>query len=115
MKKLMFFAVLSIMLGMTQVAVAQSNPTKVEVVRNGNTFTPVKKEKEVKSKEPIATRHFYTYLEDGKDYPVFIGPRGGCYIIVPDKKGGEKKWYIDGDTANTIRKEMGIEYKPKNK
>lgn len=113
MKKLMFFAVLSIMMGMTQVAVAQeANPTKVEVVRNGNTFTPVKKEKEVKSKEPIATRHFYTY--EDKDYPVFIGPRGGCYINIPDKKGGQKKWYIDSGTADTIRKEMGIE-KPKNK
>ena len=109
MKKLMFFAVLSIMMGMTQVAEAQANPTKVE--RNGNTF---KSNKQTKQKsEPVATPYFYE--EDGVKYTIYMGGTGSCFIIKTSRKGNDYRKYLGEDISATICKEMNVEYKPKNK
>lgn len=109
MKKLMFFAVLSIMMGMTQVAVAQSNPTKVE--RKGNTFVSNKQTRQ--KSEPVATPYFYD--ENGVKYTIYMGSTGSCFILKTSNKGNEYKKYLGAEISATICKEMGIEYKPKNK
>ena len=110
MKKLMFFAVLSIMMGMTQVAMAQNaNPTKVE--RSGNTF---KSNKQTRQKsEPVATPYFYE--ENGVKHTIYMGSTGSCFIIKTSKKGNNYRKYLGAEISATICKEMGVEYKPKNK
>lgn len=110
MKKLMFFAVLSIMMGMTQVAMAQeATPTKVE--RQGNCFMLAKKAN-TKS-EPVGTPYFWEYK--GEKYPLFMGPSGACFYYRKKKNGTESKQYVPKEVSAQICKEMGVEYKPKNK
>lgn len=106
MKKLMFFAVLSIMMGIT--AAAQT-PAKVE--RKGNTFVSNKQTRQ--KSEPVATP--YSYEESGVKYTIYMGSTGSCFILKTSKKGNEYKKYLGEEISSTICKEMNVEYKPKNK
>lgn len=106
MKKLAFFVVFSIMMGIT--AAAQT-PAKVE--RQGNTF---KSNKQTRQKsEPVATP--YTYEEGDKTYPIYMSGTGSCFILKISKNGNEYRKYLGEEISSTICREMGVEYKPKSK
>lgn len=40
------------------------------------------------------TGNTYTDGKTGKTYPVYVGPRGGLYALVPDSTGKLKKNYM---------------------
>ena len=90
MKKLMFFVVFSIMMGIT--AAAQT-PAKVE--KNGNTFTAVKG-----SGSSYDATGFYYVDTDGARYEIYVhttqkGKNAGqtkCYIRKTSAKSGKQYW-----------------------
>lgn len=83
-----------------------------QYTRQGNTFVAQATAK-AKS-EPRKTN--YTYKDtDGKTYPIYVGPKGGCYIIRTSKNGKEYPKYLGAEISTQICKELGIEYKPKTK
>lgn len=90
MKKLAFFVVFSIMMGMSTVA---QTPTKVE--KNGNTFTAVKG-----SGSSYDATGFYYVDTDGVKYEIHIhttqkGKNAGqtkCYIRKTSEKSGKQYW-----------------------
>jgi hypothetical protein len=80
--------------------------------RSGNTFAAVATTRT--KAEPRKT--VYTYKDtDGKTYPIYIGKTGSCFIIRTSKNGNEYRKYLGQEISSQICKEMGIEYKPKNK
>ena len=80
--------------------------------RTGNTFAAVATTK-AKS-EPRKSN--YTYKDtDGKTYPIYVGKRGGCYIIRTSRNGKEYPKYLGAEISTQVCRELGITYKPKNK
>ena len=73
------------------------------VTRKGNTITQVKKSTPKEKKATEGKKTPYTYVIDGKSYPVYQGPKGGYYIIRKNTKGEEKKQYVTKQL-----KEVGI-------
>lgn len=73
------------------------------VTRKGNTITQVKKADNKEKKATEGKKTAYTYVIDGKSYPVYQGPKGGYYIIRKNSKGEDKKQYITKQL-----KEVGI-------
>lgn len=79
--------------------------------RKGNTFISSTGER-VKT-EPVKTK--FTWQDNkGKEYPVYISPKGSCFVIKgKDKNGKDKKTYLCPEISQQICKELGVEYKGK--
>ena len=76
--------------------------------REGNTFISSTGER-VKA-EPIKTK--FTWKDSkGKEYPVYISPKGSCFVIKgKDKNGKDKKTYLGPKISQQICKELGVKY-----
>ena len=98
-------ALMLLVLAMGLAANAQS------YTREGNTFISSKGER-VKA-EPVKTK--FTWKDSkGNEYPVYISPKGSCFVIKgKDKNGKDKKTYLGPEISQQICKELGIEYKAK--
>lgn len=85
--------------------------SNAQVVRNGKTFEQVTKTQDTDK----ATG--FTYKDSkGKEYPIFIGKSGSCYIKkVSVKSGKEYKQYLGEEISSQICKELGVNYTPKSK
>jgi hypothetical protein len=86
-----------------------------QVVREGNTFSSVQQSNRRSSNPPVKTK--YTYKENDEIYPIYISMNtGSCFIIKKSRRTGkEYRKYLGEEISRQICKEMGIEYKPKNK
>lgn len=77
--------------------------------RSGNTFisSTGERDKAVKTK--------FTWKDSkGNEYPVYISPKGSCFVIKgKDKNGKDKRTYLGPEISQQICKELGIEYKGK--
>ena len=106
MKKLFILAVILLAL-----SVNNSNTYAQSVKREGTTF--VVSSSRSKS-EPTKTK--FTWKVGDVEYPIYISSTGSCYIVKTSKKSGkEYKQYLPKEVCTEICKELGIEYKPKNK
>lgn len=102
MKKLLIILVL-LCVGLTSNAQSYT--------REGNTFISSMGER-VKA-EPVKTK--FTWKDSkGNEYPVYISPKGSCFVIKgKDKNGKDKRTYLGPEISQQICKELGIEYKSK--
>lgn len=106
MKKLFIAAIM-----LLAFSVNNSSTYAQSVKREGTTF--VVSSSRSKS-EPTKTK--FTWKIGDVEYPIYISSTGSCYIIKVSKKTGkEYKQYLPKEVCAEIAKEMGIEYKPKNK
>lgn len=98
-------ALLLLVLAMGLIANAQN------YTRSGNTFISSTGER-VKA-EPTKTK--FTWKDSkGREYPVYISPKGSCFVIKgKDKNGKDKKTYLGPEISEQICKELGVEYKGK--
>lgn len=98
-------ALLLLVLAMGLVANAQG------YTREGNTFISSTGERT----QPVKTK--FTWKDSkGNEYPVYISPKGSCFVIKgKDKNGKDKKTYLGPEISQQICKELGIEYKGKRK
>lgn len=95
---------LTAMLSITAFAQTQS------YTREGNTFS-------ISSKSTIQISTPFTW-KDSKDnvYPVYMTSTGRAYILkMSAKTGKEYKSYLPEDVSRAMAKELGIEYKEKEK
>lgn len=69
-------------------------------VRNGNKFIH-----QTIKKDSINVKTKFTYEYKGVEYPVYIGKKGGYYIIVTSKKGKTYKKYLPKEITNQIKEE----------
>lgn len=68
-------------------------------VRNGNKFV----HQTIKNDSTdVKTKFIYEYK--GVEYPIYMGKKGGCYIIVTSKKGKTYKKYLLKEITNQIKK-----------
>lgn len=107
MKKFFIVAIMLLALGVNNSSIyAQS------VERNGKTFTQVTTSKK---SEPIKTE--YTWKDSkGVEYPIYISKSGACFVFRTSKKTGkEYRQYLPKEVSTEIARELGIEYKPKEK
>lgn len=102
MKQFILAVVMLLALGM--------NVNAQSVVREGNTFSSVKSSKA--SKE---TKTKFTWKDSkGKEYPIYVGKTGSCYVKrISGKTGKEYKQYLGKDISSQICKELGINYTPR--
>ena len=102
MKKLLIMLVL-LCVGLTSNAQSYT--------REGNTFISSKGER-VKA-EPVKTK--FTWKDSkGNEYPVYISPKGSCFVIkVSAKTRKEYKNYLGPEISQQICKELNVEYKGK--
>lgn len=79
--------------------------------RSGNTFISSTGER-VKA-EPVKTK--FTWKDSkGNEYPVYISPKGSCFVIKgKDKNGKDKKTYLGPEISSQICKELNVDYKGK--
>lgn len=79
--------------------------------RSGNTFISSTGER-VKA-EPVKTK--FTWKDSkGKEYPVYISPKGSCFVIKgKDKNGKDKKTYLGPEISQQVCKELNIKYNSK--
>lgn len=92
------------MLASASVAEAQN------VVRNGKTYEAVKA-------ATISERATgFTYKDSkGREYPIFMGKSGSCYVKkVSAKTGAEYKQYLGEEISRDICKSLGVEYTGKS-
>ena len=74
------------------------------VTKKGNVITQVAKNTKGEKKASEAKKTDYTFVVDGKSYPVYKGAKGGYYILrVSKKTGKEYKYYVTKQL-----KEVGI-------
>lgn len=67
------------------------------VVRKGNTFIATN----VKACENIKTE--FVYNVGGVNYPIYLGVRGGVYIII----NGKKNYNLPKEVKDTVKKAYG--------
>lgn len=67
-----------------------------DVVKQGNTFV-VTKEKANATKE--AQKSKYTIKVDGKEYALYVGPKGGVYYI----KDGKKCYNVPAEVKKAVK------------
>ena len=80
--------------------------------RSGNTFTMTSTKKS--KSEPTKTK--FVVEKDGKSYPVYMGSTGSCFILrTSSKTGKEYRSYLGEEMSRTICKELGVEYKSRNR
>lgn len=81
--------------------------------RNGNTFISSTGER-VKA---VDTKTKFTWKDSkGKEYPIYISPKGSCFVIKgKDKNGKDKKTYLGPKISEQICKELNVEYKSKKR
>ena len=106
MKKL-FIAVMLLCLCM-------NNSSAQEVVRNGNTFSQVNKSTSHKADTLITS---YVWQDSkGVKSPIIINKSTGrCYVWKTSKNNKRYKKYMDAEICQTICRELGIEYKSRNR
>lgn len=74
-----------------------------DVVRNGNTFEQVSKNKD----DVIQTKYYY--VVDGKRYPIFLSNTGKAFIKRISKKTGKEYRQYLPEITKLIRKEYGFQ------
>lgn len=82
-----------------------------KVVLKGNEYVVVEDNKSKKSDKAIKTAYLY------KGLPIWIGPKGGIYVVKVSKKTGKE--YHDTNIPEPIRqdicKKYNLQYKPLKK
>ena len=76
-----------------------------EVQREGNNFTQVSN---LRQSNDVVTAYTYTIKEIV--YPIWITPKGRCYIVRTSKNGNQYKQYLDKNICLQICKELNVEY-----
>lgn len=86
-----------------------------EFTREGNTFSSVQQNGR-SSTPPIKTEFIYKDT-DGKQYPIYCSQStGSCFIVKTSKRTGKPyRKYLGAEISKQVCREIGIEYKPKNK
>lgn len=69
-------------------------------VRNGNKFV----HQTIKN-DSVDVKTKFTYEYKGVEYPIYMGKKGGCYIIVTSKKGKTYKKYLPKEITAKIKEE----------
>lgn len=98
---------LLIMMCLPMIGMAQS------YTRSGDTFVATSTSR-TKS-EPTKTK--FTYKDsDNKNYPIYIGKTGSCFIVkTSSKTGKEYRKYLGEEISKQICKEMNVQYNGKRR
>ena len=106
MRKLFICIIMMLCLGV-------NNSSSQTIERKGKVF--VSKSSNTRSKaDTLVTDFKFEY--NGVQYPIIINKgTGSCYIWKKSKKGRLYKQYMKPEVSMQIAKELGIEYKPRNR
>lgn len=89
-----------------------NNSISQTIERNGKVF--VSKGRSIHKADTLVTE--YKFESNGVQYPIIINKgTGSCYIWVKSKNNKLYRKYMKSEISIEICKELGIEYKPKNK
>ena len=107
MKKLFICIIMMLCLGV-------NNSISQTIVREGKVFKSQGRGKATHKKDTLVTS--FKWEAGGIQYPIIINKNSGsCYIWKKRKDGTVYPMYMKPEVSEQIAKELGIEYKPRNK
>ena len=91
-----------------------NNSSSQTIVREGKVFKSQGRSKTTHKKDTLVTS--FKWEAGGIQYPIIINKNSGsCYIWKKRKDGTVYPMYMKPEVSMQIAKELGIEYKPRNK
>ena len=91
-----------------------NNSISQTIVREGKVFKSKSNNKSTHKKDTLVTS--FKWEAGGIQYPIIINKNSGsCYIWKKKKDGTVYPMYMKPEVSEQIAKELGIEYKPRNR